>query len=59
MTKDQKDKLWRDGLPHLESLPHDVRVACIQAGVQTWGPVPDELGDAVRRLMDPATPAKS
>lgn len=58
MTKKQKDKLWRDRLPHLHYLPNDVRVMAIQAGIQTWGPVPDELGDEARRLLDPKTPVE-
>jgi hypothetical protein len=56
MTNEQKDKLWRDGLPHLHYVPHAVRVAAIQAGIQTWGPVPNDLGNEARRLMDPSTP---
>lgn len=55
MNNEYKDRLWKDGLPHLKKVPYEARVACIQAGIQVWGPVPNELGDEVRRLLDPKT----
>ena len=58
MNDEQKNKLWRDGIPHLYYLPHDIRVLAIQAGIQTWGPAPNDLGDELRLLMDKNTPVK-
>lgn len=40
-------------MPHLEYLPYETRVSAIQAAIQTWGPIPDDLGAKARELLSP------